>query len=206
VLRRDGLDVKMNFASAQDRTPEAERNNWTIKEQRNPSACCQRLPRAPWTMIRHLAMNEVSQLRLLPVKRWILRCRSPCAMLSQSNLGSARHCTVLCRVCAQANHDAARTESNNTRMLDAAHLRLAQSQQGGREILDLSSGKLVTWSAVHETPATDVVMRAIEAATCNQGCESLKFKSRRGVVSWSSAAQVGLQERIMMRATQTARG
>jgi hypothetical protein len=29
---KDDLNVKMNFTNAQDRVPEAERNNWTIKE------------------------------------------------------------------------------------------------------------------------------------------------------------------------------
>ncbi len=30
---KDNLDVIMNFTNAQDHVPEAERNNWTIKER-----------------------------------------------------------------------------------------------------------------------------------------------------------------------------
>ncbi len=46
---KDKLEVKMNFASAQDHVPEAEWNNRMTKEQR-------------------LAMNQVSQLNLFPFK------------------------------------------------------------------------------------------------------------------------------------------
>jgi hypothetical protein len=41
---KDDLDVKMNFANAQDHVPEAERNNWTIKERIQAACQRQRLP------------------------------------------------------------------------------------------------------------------------------------------------------------------
>jgi hypothetical protein len=39
-----------------------------------------------------------------------------------------------------------KTDLNGTRRLDAIHMRPAQNQQGGQELMDLNSGKLITWN------------------------------------------------------------
>ena len=95
---KDKLEVKMNFANAQDHVPEAEWNNRTIKEQR-------------------LAMNQVSQLNLFPVKGGISTLQ-PLRDVEPVQFGACKtlHCatqSLLQRV--QANHEAAKTSSNVTR-------------------------------------------------------------------------------------------
>jgi predicted RNA-binding protein len=90
----DNLDVKMNFTNAQDHVPEAERNNQTIKERIR--AAHHRLPykALPRIMIRYLAMYQVNQLNLFPVKGGVSAYYSPRMILNQENLDYAKHCSV----------------------------------------------------------------------------------------------------------------
>eukprot|EP00978_Attheya_sp_CCMP212_P000843 scaffold1766_cov39-Attheya_sp.AAC.3 len=178
----DDLDVKMNFTNAQDHVPEAERNNRTIKERIR--AAYQRLPykAIPRIMIRYLAMNQVSQLNLFPVKGGISKYYSPRMILQQSNLDYNKDCTVPFGAYVQANHETVKSNSNVTRALDAIYMRPAHNQQGGHELMDLNSGKLITRNIVHEIPVTDVVIKAVETMAYAQGFKSLKFKNRHGVI------------------------
>ena len=48
--------------------------------------------------------------------------------------------------------------------------------------MDLNSSQLITRNIVHEIPATDVVIKAVENMAYKQGFKSLKFKNRNGVI------------------------
>jgi hypothetical protein len=140
----DNLDMVMNFTNAQDHVPEAERNNRTIKERIR--AAYHRLPykAIPRIMIHYLAMNQANQLNLFPVKGGVSPYYSPRMLLNQTSLDFNKHCTVPYGAYVQANHETKRTNSNVTRTLDAIYLRPAQNRQGGHELMDLNSDKLVT--------------------------------------------------------------
>jgi hypothetical protein len=177
----DDLDVNMNFTNAQDHVPEAERNNRTIKERIR--AAYHRLPykALPRIMIRYLAMYQVNQLNLFPVKGGVSAYYSPRMILNQENLDYAKHYSVPFGAYVQANHKTNRTDSNATRTLDAIYLRPAQNQQGGHELMDLNSGQVITRNIVNEIPVTDVVIKAVKTMAYDQGFESMKFKNRNGV-------------------------
>jgi hypothetical protein len=101
------LNVKINFTNAQDHVPEAERNNWTIKER--IYAAYHHLPCKykviPWIMICYLAMNQANQLNLFPLKGGVSPYYSPQIILDQTNLDYAKHCTVPFGAYVQANHE-----------------------------------------------------------------------------------------------------
>jgi hypothetical protein len=133
-------------------------------------------------MIRYLAMYQVNQLNLFPVKGGVSAYYSPRMILNQENLDYAKHCSVPFGAYVQANHETNRTNSNTTRTLDAIYLRPAQNQQGGHELMDLNSGQVITRNIVHEIPVTDVVFKAVKTMAYDQGFKSMKFKNRNGVV------------------------
>jgi hypothetical protein len=179
---KDNLDVTMNFTNAQDHVPEAERNNRTIKERIRASY--HRLPykAIPRIMIRYMTMNQANQLNLFPAKGGVSSYYSPRMLLHQTSLDYTKHCTVPFGAYVQANHETTRTRSSTTRMLDAIYLRPAQNQQGGHELMDLNSGKLITRNIVHEIPVTDVVIKAVETMAYAQGFTTLKFKNRNKII------------------------
>jgi hypothetical protein len=178
----DNLDVNMNFTNAQDRVPEAERNNRTIKERIR--AAYHRLPykAIPQIMINYLAMIQANQLNLFPVKGGVSQYYSPRIILNQTNLDYTKHCVVPFGAYVRANHESTKTSSNVTRTLDAIYLRPAQNQQGGHGLMDLNSGQLISRNIVHEIPVTNVVIKAVEDMAYQQGFKSLKFKNRNGVI------------------------
>ena len=177
---KDDLGVRMNFTNALDHVPEAERNNRTIKERIR--AAFHRLPykAIPRLMIRYLAMTQAAQLNLFPVKGGISPYYSPRNLLGLPSLDYTRHCTIPFGAFVQANHENKQTNSNAPRTLDAIYLRPAYNMQGGHELMDLSSGKLITRARVKQLPVTDLVIKAVEAMAYTQGFKSLKFRNRHG--------------------------
>jgi hypothetical protein len=127
-------------------------------------------------------MIQANKLNLFPVKGGVSKYYSPRMILNQTNLDYTKHCVVPFEAYVQANHESTKTSSNVTRTLEAIYLRPAQNQQGGHELMDLSSGQLISMNIVHEIPVTDVVIKAVKNMAYQQGFKSLKFKNRNGVI------------------------
>jgi hypothetical protein len=72
--------------------------------------------------------------------------------------------------------------SNAARTLDAIYLRPALNMQGGHELYDRNSGRVITLARVTQIPVTDVVIKAIEHISEDQGFKTLKFKNRIGTI------------------------
>jgi Mg-chelatase subunit ChlI len=66
--------------------------------------------------------------------------------------------------------------------LDAIYLKPAMNMQGGHELMDLNSRRVITWERVSQIPVTDVVIREIEQIAEDKGFKPLKFKNRKGVI------------------------
>jgi hypothetical protein len=103
-------------------------------------------------------------------------------ILNQKNLDYAKYCVVPFGAFVQANHESTKMSSNVTRILDAIYLCLAQNQQGGHELMDLSSGQLISRNIVHKIPVTGVLIKAVKNMAYQQGFKSLKFKNRNRVI------------------------
>jgi hypothetical protein len=54
--------------------------------------------------------------------------------------------------------------------------------QGGHELYDLNSGRVITRARVTQIPIMDVVIKAIERIAEDQGFKSLKFKNCKGAI------------------------
>jgi hypothetical protein len=97
-------------------------------------------------------------------------------------LDYAKHCTVPFGAYVQANHETNQTNLNASQTLDAIYLRLVNSMQGGHELYDLNSGRVITRARVTQISVTDVVIKAIKHIAEDQGIKSLKFKNRKGAI------------------------
>jgi hypothetical protein len=194
---KDDLGARMNFTNALDHVPEAERNNRTIKEQ--VRAAYHRLPykALPRQLIRYFVQTQASQLNLFPAKGGISPYYSPRSILGLPTLDYVKHCTVPFGAYVQANHKTNQTNSNASQTIDAIYLRPVNSMQGGHELYDLNSGRVITRARVTQIPVTDVVIKAIKQIAEDQGFKSLKFKNRKGAIFHD--ANFGLQEWTMMK-------
>jgi hypothetical protein len=193
---KDDLGICMNFTNALDHAPEAERNNRTIKERVQAAYHQLSYKALPRQLIRYLVQTQASQLNLFPAKGGISPYYSPRTILGLPTLDYVKHCTVPFGAYMQANHKTNQTNSNASRMLDAIYLRPVNSMQGGHELSDLNSGRVITRARVIQIPITDVVIKAIKRIAEDQGFKSLKFKIKR-VQSFTML--IGLQEWTMMK-------
>jgi hypothetical protein len=82
----------------------------------------------------------------------------------------------------QANHKTNQTNSNASQTIDAIYLRPVNSMQGGHELYDLNSRRVITRARVTQIPVTDMVIKAIKHIAEDQGFKSLKFKNCKGAI------------------------
>ena len=176
----DDLDVVMNYTNAQDHVPEAERNNRTIKER--VRAAFHRLPfkKIPRVMIRYLAMVQVNHLNLFPAKGGVSKYYSPKMILTSEVLDYNKHFQVSFGQYVQVNHESDKKNSNVARTLDAIYLRPNKNLQGGHEVMDLASGRVITRSVVKPIPMSQMIIDTVERMADDQGFKELKFKNKYG--------------------------
>lgn len=190
---KDSLDIEMNYANALDHVPEAERNNRTIKERFR--ALYHRLPfkKLPRVMIRYGAAVETDQMNYFPAKGGISSYYSPNTIMGKPPLDYNKHCSIPFGAYVQANNESTHTNDNTARTIDAIYLRPCKNQQGGHELMDLNSGRVITRGGkITEIPITPVVIKAVEAIAEKEGFKSLKFKNRHGVVIFDTDWTAGV--------------
>jgi hypothetical protein len=138
----------MNFTIALDHVPEAERNNRNFRER--VQAAYHRLPykALPRQLIRYLVTTQASKLNLFPAKGGISLYYSPRTKLGLPPLDYDKHCVVPFGAYVQANHETNQTNSNAARTIDAIYLQPALNTQGGHELYDLNSNRVITRARV----------------------------------------------------------
>ena len=191
---KDNLDIEMNYANAFNHVPEAERNNRTIKER--VRAAYHRLPykKLPRVIIRYLAMVQTNLLNYFPVKGGISEYYSPKTILGGTPLDYDKHCVVPLGTYVQANHESQATNDNTARTINCIYLRPCNNIQGGHELMDLNSGRVITRGGkITEIPITSVVIKAVEAIAEREGFKSLKFKNRHGVIFYDTNWTAGVE-------------
>jgi hypothetical protein len=72
----------------------------------------------------------------------------------------------------QANHETNQTNSNASQMLNKIYLRPVNSMQGGHELYDLNSGRVITRARVAQIPVTEVRIKAIKCIAEDQKASS----------------------------------
>ena len=75
----------------------------------------------------------------------------------------------------QANHEPNPKNTTTPRTLDAIYLRPTGNLQGGHELIDLNSGRLITCARVTLIPITENVINEVNAMAEEQGIKGLKI-------------------------------
>ena len=122
------------------------------------------------------------QLNFFPAKGGVSTYYSPRMIMDQTNLDYTKHCTTPFGAYVQAYHETNPHNTSVSRTRDGIYLCPNNNFQGGHEVMDLNTGRVITCRKVTEIPVTDVVIKAVEAMAHNQGFKNLKFKNRHGVI------------------------
>ena len=94
-----------------------------------------------------------------------------------------KHCQIPFGAYVQANQENDPKNTNAPRTIDCIYLRpVTQNIQGGHELMDLNSGRMITCQRVWEISVTDVVIQAVERMGEEQGIKSLKLQNCRKTI------------------------
>ena len=173
----DEMDAEMIYSAPDQHVPDIERNNRVLKERFR--IAYYRLPytKIPRIMIRYLAMICARQLNLFPAKHGVSSHYSPHMIVTGRNFDYEKQC--VCEFGTHVQGTAATTNTNLPRTVDAIYLRPTNSIQGGHELMNLSTGKLITCAKVKPVAMTELVLKAVENFAALQGFRSLKFFNRK---------------------------
>jgi hypothetical protein len=176
---KDDLGVSMNDTTTDEHVPEPERNNRTIAERIRCAYHNLPYKAMPKVMLRYLAMVCAQQLNFFPAKGGVSPYYSPHVLLGGRDLDYNKHCQVPFGAYVQAVQENNPKNTNAPRTIEAIYLRPSNNIQGGHELMDLNSGRVITRPRVWELPVTSLVIKAVEAMAEEQGIKSLKLQNRR---------------------------
>jgi hypothetical protein len=106
------FNIEMNYATAGEHEPEAERNNRTVQERIR--ATYHNLPYAmiPKVTLQYLVLISTQQLNYFPAKGGISPYFSPYAILTGRPLDYEKHCQIPFGAYVQANNEPNPTNTN----------------------------------------------------------------------------------------------
>ena len=175
------IDINMNYCSAQEHVPEIERSIRVIKERfrsmyhRLPYQCM------PKIMIKHGAMECVRWLNTFPPKNGISTYYSPRVIMAGKPLDYNKHCTTAFGSYVQALQENTPTNTTAPRTIGCIYLRSLDTLQGGYELLNLNTNKVITRRKITTIPITQTVIDRVEAlAAADNMKPDLVFKNRKG--------------------------
>ena len=172
---KDELNVDMNYTSRNEHVPEAERNNRTIAERIRAIYNLLPYKTIPKIMIKYLAMVVTKQLNMFPDKGGVSAYLSPHVFMGGQDLDYNKHCQIPFGAYVQGAQENNPTNTNAPRTIDAIYLRPLNNIQGGHELMNLSTGKVITRRKVVELPVTDLIIKTVEGMAEKQGMKTLKI-------------------------------
>jgi hypothetical protein len=130
----------------------------------------------PKTMLKYLAMISTAQLNYFPAKGGISPYFSSHAILTGKTSDYEKHCKIPFGAYVQANNEPTNTIAPRT--IDCIYLRPVANIQGGHELMDLRTGRVITRRRVTEIPVTELIIQAVETMAVDQGITTLKITGR----------------------------
>jgi hypothetical protein len=193
VSARQDRPIRMNYASAQEHVPRAERNNRVIQER--VRAAYHRLPftHLPRILVKFLVMESTKKLNFFPNKNGVSKYFSPRMIMHQENLDYERHCSYHIGEYVQAHDEPMHTNTNAPRSLDCIYLRPMDNAQGGHELLHLQTNSVVKRRRLTKVPITPSIINQVHAlAVLDDMPKGLKIKNRANNVIFDSAWIAGV--------------
>ena len=150
----DDLNIQANYTSAGEHEITAERNNRTIGECIRMAYHSLPYAALPPTMTKHSAMVVTNQLNYFPAKGGISKFLSPHVIMTQKPLDYNKHFQISFGAYVQGNQDNYPTNTHSSHMIDGIYLRPQCNKQGGHELMDIITRRVITRNIVIELPAT----------------------------------------------------
>jgi hypothetical protein len=189
----EAYGVSINYANPQEHVPEIERSIRVIKERFR--ATFHRLPftKIPRIMVQILAMECAKKLNFFPPKGGLSKYYSPRMILHQQNLDFKKHCSIPFGSYVQAHTEPDPTNTQFPRTIDCIYLRYVDSHQGGHEIMDLQTGRVIKRRTVTHVPITTAVIEVVHSMATRDGMlDGIKLTTKSGKLLYDSTLPAGV--------------
>ena len=175
---KDELDVHMNYASAGEHEPTAERNNQHIKARFRTHYHRMPYKAIPRVMTKALGRRVANTSNYFPAKGGISQYYSPHMIILKRPIDYNKECVAEFGAYVQGyGHETHRNQ--RTRTIDGIYLGPAPNFQSGHLLMDLNTGQEVVRTYVRELPATSQVIDIVEEMARNEGVRALRTYSRK---------------------------
>ena len=168
----DKNNIRLNPAAAEAHVHEIERSNRTTKERVRVQY--HRLPydRMPKWMWIKLVEVVIKWLNAFPIKGGISPYLSPRSIVTGRPMDYNKQCVATFGQYVLASTDTKARNSNKARRLDCIYLKPMENDQGGHELMDLTSRQVITRHDFDVVPVTPGVIRRVEELADKDGISS----------------------------------
>ena len=172
----------MNFANPGDHVTEIDINTRTSKERYRAKYHILTFQNIPKVIIIYLDFEVVIILNHFPVKGGLSPYYSPQNIVDQKPLDYKKYFKIPFGSFVQVNNYNNPTNSNILRKIYGIYLQSLDKIQGGHEIFDLHSQRVITRWNIFEIKIPKAIIKHIEETADHDRLKSLKFKNRAEVV------------------------
>ena len=104
---------------------------------------------------------------------------SPHSILTKRAIDFSKHLRYSFGTYVIASYEERPKNIPKPRGIDSIYIRPAKNLQGGHEVMDLITGRVITRPKVHEMKMTCLVVKRVEEMARKQGLKSMKFFDRK---------------------------
>ena len=173
---KEQLKITPNYSSAGEHQAEAERNNRVQKERMRIGNARLVYNRMPRQMLVPFCEESNHCLRIVPAKGGISEDLSPYTIMTHRHVDYETDLKYSFGSYVGANEDGDNTMKD--RILDCIYLRPTRNLQGGHEVMDLRTGRVITRPRVWLLPMTQRVIDRVHELADKQKMKSLNIKHR----------------------------
>ena len=185
--------IKMNYASANEHVPRAERNNRTIQERVRCNYYQLPYVHLPKIVVKYLVSESAKKLNFFPNKNGVSKYFSPRMILHKENLDFKKHCKYVLGEYVQAFEDEASKNNNKPRTLDCLYLRPTNNHQLGYELLHLQTNRVITRHSITSVPITPSVINQVhKIAKMDKMPQGLKISTRTNNILFDASWIAGV--------------
>ena len=185
--------IKMNYASANEHVPRAERNNRTIQERVRCNYYQLPYVHLPKIVVKYLVSESVKKLNFFPNKNGVSKYFSPRMILHKENLDFKKHCKYVLGEYVQAFEDEASKNNKKPRTLDCLYLRPTNNHQLGYELLHLQTNRVITRHSITSVPITPSVINQVhKIAKMDKMPQGLKISTRTNNILFDASWIAGV--------------
>jgi len=163
------FNVRMNFTSAQEHVPEAENNIRRIKER--VRATYHQLPYKHLckALVIMIVMESAKKFNFFPARNGVSKYYSPRMILHKRNIDYEKHCKFALGEYVQAHTEPSPSNTNEERTIDCIYLRYIDNEQGGHQLLNLNTNKIIARRNLTRAVITKTIIQRVHDIAIMEG-------------------------------------